>query len=213
VQNPGVVEIPDERPEVITGPVIEIPEEHLDTAAGDAGQLLGADPAVLTVALGKPHAYSPIRLFPERRLETVLLDHRETKDGSSVWHYVMPELRKPLKKYLRNVRVELVFDTGGRGEPFLWIVPVSDRSPYYAALSRALSYGKEFVATHKFRFEFVDVKRVDVHVHDLEPDDPEPVLPSRPLSLLLPEALKAERIIRAPGHPVFHQLTSGRLLK
>ena len=79
--------------------------------------------------------------------------------------------------------------------------------------SRALSRGHEFVAAHKFRYEFIDVKRVDVHVHDLEPDDPEPVLPSRPLSLLLPEALKAERIISAPGHPVYHQLTSGRLLK
>jgi hypothetical protein len=77
-----------------------------------------------------------------------------------------------------------------------------------------MAKGMDYVKAHCFRFARVNLKARDCEVYerDVGPDDPEPVLPSRPVGRLLPEALKADRLIRSPSHPVYHSLMAGRKL-
>jgi hypothetical protein len=208
--NPGAVEIADEPPEVSAGPVVEIPAENIDPDGAVSGEPLERDPAVMTVELGRPGPHSWVALFPDRVLRTVMLAHKPQRDGSPTYLWVAPDLRRELKRDLKQVRVYLVFDAGDDGECFLWITPESDFSPYHSAVSQVLAKGDAYVRTRLFRFIYDPAKRkVEVRVRDRTADDPEPVLPSRPLGQLLPEALKAERLITGTNHPVYRALTAG----
>jgi hypothetical protein len=212
VANPGTVEIPEAtiQPQQAS-PVLEIPESDLDPDANESGEPLEQDPALMTVALDRPGPHSWIQLFPDKILRTVLLGYKAEKNASPVWHYVIPELQKGLQKELKQVRALLVFDASGPGEPFLWVVPESDFSPYFNAIQNCLAKGEAFVKTHLFRFAKAELRKrnCDVRVRARTPDDPEPVLPSRPISKLLPEALKQDRLITSASHPVYVSLMSG----
>jgi hypothetical protein len=213
VANPGAVEVPDTPIQTGDVPITEIPEVNLDPDAGEGGRLVSQDPALMTVAINKPTPHIWVRFFPERTLRTVLLGYKPSVDSSPDWHYVVPELQAGLK--MSQVNVYLVADiTGGSAVPFLWIVPATEFSPYFNAVQRLLAKGVGYVRSHAFRFAKVNLKArdCDVYERDIGPDDPEPVLPSRPVGKLLPEALKTDRLIRSPSHPVYHSLTAGRKL-
>jgi hypothetical protein len=212
VTKPGAVEIPDEQP-AKAGAVVEIPEEMLDPSGDVCGQSLDRDPATMTAPLGRPSPHSWNELFPELVLNTVLLPIRQQRDGAPIYHWVTPSLRGPVSRRLRQVQVHLLFDTGGEGDAFLWIVPVSEFSPYYAAVSLAIGKGAKFLRENLIQFEYrQDQKKVAVSVRPRGIDDPAAVLPSRPISKLLPEALKADRLITAPSHPVYAALVAGSRL-
>jgi hypothetical protein len=209
VANPGAVEITDEPPR--TTPPVEIPSENLTPSAGFSGQRLEANPATMMAEVSRPGPQSWIALLPDRTLRTVMLAHKPQRNGSPNYLWVAPDLRGQLQKYLKQVCVHLVFDTGGQGEPFLWIVPETAFSPYFAAVSDVLSRGPEFVRKHLFQFVLeAGARRVEIGQREWQDDDPEMVLPSRPVGQLLPEALKAERLILTTDHPVYRALTMGR---
>jgi hypothetical protein len=213
MNTPGVVEITETPIEPKAGPVLEIPEASLD--AGEGGDPLDQDPALMSVAIDRPGPHSWVQIFPDKVLRTVLLAYKPDSNGSPEFHYIVPELQKGLQKELKQVRIHLLFDTNGPGVPFLWIVPETNFSPYYNALMLILSKGEAYLRDHLFRFAKAELKAktCDVRVRGRGPDDPQPILPSRPISKLLPEALKQERIITSASHPVYVSLMSGGRLK
>jgi hypothetical protein len=213
VANPGAAEIPDDTLEVTPGPAVEIPEATLDPDGAICGERLDRDPAVMTVELGRPGPQSWVALFPDRVLRTVMLAHKPQRDGSPVYLWVAPHLQRDLKRHLKQVQVFLVFDTGGEGDCFLWVVPESSFSPYYSAASSVLARGNDFVRAKLFCFPYDQArKKVDTQVRNSADDDPPVVLPSRSVGKLLWEALKPERRIENTDHPVYQALTAGRRL-
>jgi hypothetical protein len=212
VANPGSVEIADERP-VMTDTVVEIPAETLDPPEGVCGQSLSRDANTMVVPLGKPSSHSWVELFADRVLTAVMLPVKQQRDGSPVYYWVAPSLRGLLKRRLRQVQVHLVYDCCGEGDCFLWLIPASEFSPYYAAMSLALAKGDEYLRKNLFQFEYrSDLKKVEVTVRARGIDDPAALLPSRPLTRLLPEALKAERLITSTSHPMYVAMTQGARL-
>jgi hypothetical protein len=212
VANPGTLEVPEQvAPAAKT--VAEIPEASFDPARNAGGKRLDADTATMTPPLDRvrPHGWNQV--FPERTLKTVLLPWREQRDDAPTYHYVIPELQGPLKRWLREVRVYLMFDTCGEGQAFLWIVLASANSPYFVAMNQVEAKGPKFLRENLFQFEFrQDSRRVAVSFRPRDPDDPGAVLPSRPVGKLLPEALGPERIITDPAHPVYVKVTAGSRL-
>jgi hypothetical protein len=214
VNNPGVAEIPEA--EVQAGPVqiTEIPSVVLDPDSAESGQPLEQNPALMTVPLGKPSPHGWVRAYPDRFLRTVLLAYKPHRDSSPEYHYVIPELQRPLQKELKQVRVYLLSEAAPPGEFFLWIISETEFSPYHNGMMRVLAKGPEFVRSHKFLFGKAELKQrcCPLSFKGLGPDDPDPTPPSRPIPQLLPEALKQERIITSTSHPVYVSLTSGKVL-
>jgi len=193
--------------------VTEIGERILE-GEDDGGTAVPVDPAILTVTISRPTEFSWVRLFPARKLSVPLLPYKTTRDSVPDPHYVIPELEAPVRSYLKQFEVHLVWDAGGAGTAFLWLVPRSPLSPYYNALNRALALGDKFVASHLFSFGKADLKTKTclLKQRSPKPNDPTEVLPSRHLSLLLPEALGADRIISSTSHPVYMALTAGSVV-
>jgi hypothetical protein len=210
LETPGVVEIPETKPNPGPVPVLEIPTARLDVDADEAGNPLPVDPALLVAKIDRPSPHGWIRLFVDHVLETTLLSYQPIRNRTGEYLYVIPELQAPLREHMRQVRVTLVFDLAAN-EPFLWITPESDLSPYHNALMRIFSQPPEFIATHKFLIGKCDPKgkKCKLKSNPLGPNDPEPILPSRPLGKLLAEALGAERIINSTGHPTYQALMTG----
>jgi hypothetical protein len=215
LDRPGIIEIPPSEINQQPAPVLEIPAANLDPDQGDDGEPLVIDPALITVSIDRPGPHSWVQLFPERMLRTVLLAYKPAKDASPEFHYVIPELQRPLQRDLKQVQVHLLFDASGAGECFLWIVPESELSPYHNAVAMVRAKGDAYLHDHLFRFAKAELKKrnCDVRVRPRSPDDPVAVVPSRPLSQLLPEALKAERIVNSTAHPVYAALTAGGRLR
>jgi hypothetical protein len=210
VKNPGTLEIPDEPPRVGSGIVTEIPEESLDGAADATGKSLDRDPAIMTVELSRPGPFSWIRLFPELTHHTVMLPFRAKRDDVPDYHWVTPELRSAFKGRLKNVDVYMCFDVLPPGEPFLWIVPQSERSPYAVAIARALARGDQCIRNNVFQFVYSEEDGRKVHLGErpYEPDDAAVLLPSRPVKVLLPEAL-GSKIIRTTDHAIYRAVARG----
>jgi hypothetical protein len=214
VQHPGVVEIVETsiQPGRIT--VTEIPETSLDPHLGIGGTPLEQDPDLMTVSLDRPGPHCWHELFPDKVLRTVLLAFKPNRNSSPDYHFLIPELQGPLKKHLKQVRVYLVFDASEQGGSFLWLMPETNFSPYYNTLASIWAKGDTFIRKHLFRFGTAErmAKRCDVEFRPRTPDDPGAILPSRPLSKLLPEALGPDHLITSTSHPVYVNLTSGRKL-
>jgi hypothetical protein len=214
-ENPGVIEIPPAQitPQTIT--VVEIPMATLDPGGSASGQSLENDPAIMTVAIDRPGPHAWVQLFPDRTLRTVLLAHKQERNGSPDYYYVVPALQGMVRKDLKEVLALLVFDANNAGEAFLWLVSGSEWSPYHNAIQRVLAKGEVFLRNHLFRFLSPEKRaRVcPVQVRERTPDDPAPLLPSRPVSQLLPEALGPGRLITSTSHQVYVQLTAGGALK
>jgi hypothetical protein len=208
--NPGVVEIPERKIDPAAVHVTEIGARVLEDA-DDGGTPVGMDPALIVVPLGRPTEFSWVRLYPARMLSTPLLPYKASPGDPPNYHFIQPELEAPLRQYLRQVNVHLVWDASGPGECFLWLVPQSTYSPYYITLQRALALGPEFVATHLFNFGKANLRAKSCPLKQREPhpNDPIVLLPSRPLSQLLPEALGPDRWITSTSHPVYVALTAG----
>jgi hypothetical protein len=215
VDNPGSVEIPET---VLTpgaaGPVVEIPSASLDPEDGGGGEPLAVDPAVLSVELSRPGPQSWVQFHPDRIFRTVLLGLKPSANESLVYHYIVSELQKHVREHLKQVQVLLCSDLGGSGEAFLWLVLESPFSPYYNALMQILAKGDAFLAKHAFQIGKADLKKKGCSIlfREIDQDDPEVVLPSRPIGQLLPEALKQDRLITSKSHPVFVNLMRGRRL-
>jgi hypothetical protein len=218
VNNPGVVEIPESKPDPKAAvPPVEIPERILGDVAG-AGTRLTADPAVLSVKLDRPGPHTFVRLFTQCMWRGVLLAHQPVKDRSPDYYYILDEMQQDprVQDSLRQVRVLLCADMGVAAEAFLWLVPESQFSPYWKAVELVLSQGDDYIDRHKFRFGKADLKSKSpcpVWVEPLGPTDPQPVMPSRPVSKLLPEALTQERMILSATHPVYAAITTGQMLR
>jgi hypothetical protein len=212
ISNPGVAEIPEA--EMAAGPVrvTSIPAVDLDPDAGDAGEPLAVDPALLTVEIDRPGPHTWLRLSPKRTLRTVLLAHKATRDSSPTYYYVIPALQQPLVGDLKQVNAMLVYDGAAGGGAFFWIVPETPMSPYFVAIQSALAKGPDFIAQHEFRFEYRKQRggrgTVAVRVRTVPAGSPAPVLPTRSTSVLLAEALR-DHIISDVSHPVYRSLTAG----
>jgi hypothetical protein len=195
--------------------VLEIPAASLDPCHDADGEPLVLDPALMTVTIDRPGPHSWIQMFPGLVLSTVLLPYKPRKDASPDYHYVISELQPSLLRELKQVQVHLVFDASGAGESFLWILPQTEFSPYYNAVARVLANGDTYLRDHLFRFAKAELRKrnCDVRVRDRLPDDLVANLPTRPISRLLPEALKPERIINSTNHPVYVALTAGGRLQ
>src|SRR5262249_48886369 len=150
VNNPGSLEVPEIRPVTAPTPVLEILPRDLTPDPGEAGMPLPVDPALMTVTLSRPGPQTWLRLYPERPLRTVLRASKRTRDSSPEYHYVAPALEGMVKKHLRVVNVHLVAEVAGDGEPFLWIVPESDFSPYHNGMAKVLALGTAFIRQHLF---------------------------------------------------------------
>jgi hypothetical protein len=216
VENPGGAEVkPKARKN--TKLLDEIPTSS--TRAGRRGRPLQVSPAVVNVRLDRPGEFSRL-LFTRDDVEYFdLLAFQAGRDAPAEYYYVEESLQPAVRQHLRTMCVHLVADLNGRGDYFLFMVPLSDRSPYYCAVQQILSYDDEFLKAHVFSVgkayrEKGDSgpMRCDVFVDDVGPDDPLPVKPSRPIAKLLAGALGSERIIQDPSHEVYHTLTSRRRL-
>jgi hypothetical protein len=216
VDNPGTVEIPEQT--IRTGPpdILEVPAASIDPPADEHGEPLPQNPALLTAAIERPGPQTWVRVYPEpeHRLQTVLLAYKKKRNDSPDFHFVVPELQGMVRKHLRQVNVYLVADVAGEGEAFLWIILDSPFSPYHSGMARVLATGNDFINSHVFTFAPVEGKRgvCDIEHRLIKPTDVEPVLPSRPIGVLLYEALKADRRITDTSHPVYVSLTAGRKL-
>jgi hypothetical protein len=211
VANPGVADIPEATIMAGPAPVLEIPSASLAPGAGEAGEPLTLDPALLTAAIDRPGPHTWVRLAPERTLRTVLLAHKP-RDASADYYFVIPELQPALRDGLKQVQVHLLYDITPPGTPFLWIVPETEMSPYHTAMQTVLAKGAEFIRAHEFRFAYKrDTRRgtCEVRVRAVRPDAPLPTLPSRPVSQLLAEAMRQERIVASTDHPLYQALTAG----
>jgi hypothetical protein len=208
--NPGVVEIPERKIDPASVHVSEIGERVLEDA-DDGGTPVMLDPALIVVPIGRPTQFSWLQLYPDRMLSTPLLPYKPTQDSSPDYHFVAPELEAPLREYLKQVNVHLVWDASGGGSCFLWLILQSTFSPYYLTMQRALALGPEFVATHLFNFGKANlrVKSCPLKQREPRPSDPTVVLPSRPVSQLLPEALGPDHWITSTSHPVYAAVTAG----
>jgi hypothetical protein len=210
VANPGVAEIPEEEIQTDTPPLLEIPEETEGPGTDESGGPVEQDPALITVSIDRPAPHAWHRLYPDRVWKGVLLAYKPKKTRPPEWYYVAPGLRKPVQKDLRPVKVYLVADVSNGGELFLWILPQSDMSPYYNAVQKIFAKGDQYVLSHVFRFPTADLEKGCHPRQDpVGPDTPVPVLPSRPITSLLPEALKLERQILTTAHPIYQSLTAG----
>jgi hypothetical protein len=211
VDNPGTIQIVEREICTPPVPVLSIPPATLSPELGDNGQPLELDPAVMGAALDRPGPHTWVQVFPDRILRTVLLAYRPRRNGPPDFHYLLPSLQRGLEKDLKQVRVYLLWDASGAGEPFLWIVPESEFSPYHTAMMRVLAKGDAYLKNYLVRFAGLDEgkRTCDIRYRLREPDDPLPILPSRPIEVLLPEALKQERLITSPSHPVYITLTKG----
>jgi hypothetical protein len=218
VDNPGSVEPPDdeirERPDGGEEVVTEVPERTLDNE--DPGTPLTVPPELMTVRLSKPTPHIFLQLYPDRVLKTALLAYHPTRDSSPEYYHVAEKLEGAVKRHMKNVLVLLVADMNASGEPFLWVVPRSDLSPYYNAISAVLARGDAALKDYVFRFDRPDLKgrakTCPVHLRLRTEEDPKPILPSRRIGVLLFEALGSDRVIRTTDHPVYHSLTSGGTL-
>jgi hypothetical protein len=217
-ENPGSAKI-SEIPEREIGPgrdhVTEIKPRELDPGVAESGQVLFIPPAIMTVSLGRPNPDGFVQLHPERSLHTALVAYKSRKDASAEFYYVVPGLEGPLQKNLLRVNVHLVSSLDDDCGVFLWIVLASEFSPYHNSVQRILAQGEGWTKHNKVRFmQVVKKERRCLLLSDpIGPDDPKPVLPSRPVSVLLPEALREEeRIIADTSHPVYRALTRGRAL-
>jgi hypothetical protein len=212
ISNPGVAEIPEA--EMAVGPVrvTEIPAVNLDPEAGDAGEPLAIDPALLTVEIDRPGPHTWLRLAPERTLRTALLAYKATRDASATYYYVIPGLQQPLIGTIKQINALLVYDGAAGGGAFLWVIPESAQSPYFTAVQSVLAKGPDFIAQHEFRFEYRKQRggrgTVAVRVRTVPTGAPAPVLPTRSTSVLLAEALR-DHIICGVDHPVYRSLTAG----
>jgi hypothetical protein len=212
IDNPGVAEIPERQLNPGGLQVTEIPQRMLEDA-DDGGVPVPIDPALLVVPISRPTEFSWLRLHPERTLMTPLLAYKTTPDASPEYHYVVPELETMVRQYLKQVAVHLIWDAGGAGSAYLWILPANSYSPYFATMQRALAMGAQFVASHYFNIGKANVKQKSCPLkHRLpRPDDPTVLLPSRPVSQLLAEAL-GDRIIASTAHPIYQSLAAGSAL-
>ena len=213
IANPGAFEIPDSG--ITKGVVkpLEIPEV-LGGSQGNVGQLLDVDPALLGTKLGRPSPHLWVRLYRDRILRTELLAFKPRRDGSADHYYVAPELQKALARHLKPVLVLLVGELGEEGDTFLWIVSATTFSPYYNAAQRILALSDKCLNEWKFLIPTAVIGKRDCDVRQdlIAPDDPDVVLPSRSVGLLLYEALSPQRVISDTGHPVYRSLMSGRKL-
>jgi hypothetical protein len=216
VENPGSVEpsveeIP-EAPMLDEDIVPKIAECTLEN--DDPGTEVPRPPESMSVKLGRPSPHLFVQFYPDRTLNTALLDFRRTRDSSAEYYFVPDaKLRSAVKKYLKNVKVLLVADMVAGSEPFLWIVARSEMSPYYNTVSRILGQGDKALKDWVYRIGTPDVKnraRICPLRHRLRtPEDPTPILPSREIGVLLYEALGNERVIKAADHPVYEALIAG----
>jgi hypothetical protein len=215
VTHPGAEPIVEERLEPGKGDVREIVEERLEP--GDAGTPVEMDPALITVETDKPGPHSWIQVFSALKLTTILLAYRPQRNRSADFYFIAKELRESVKKDLRNVLVLLVADVNGDGTLFLWLIPETPYSPYYNSVMQILALGKATLDAEVFRFEKIEagsrVRQCPMRHRLRTPDDPTPILPSRPIGRLLYEALKlAGRVIEDTAHPVYVSLASGSKL-
>jgi hypothetical protein len=212
VANPGGDSIPEE-PLTTGGADIEIPSESISPAAEPRGRRIDNDPATMVVALSKPTPNSWIQLFPDHVFDTVMYAYQPQRNQSPTYYYIEKSLRSVLRQNrFKNVRVHLVYDTNGEGEAFLWLLPLSDRSPYLAAVTEALSHGPKYVADNLFNFDYTfGQSKVHLSAEPRKPTDPVAVLPARPLGRLLREAM-GDRYVATTGHPMWPVFTMGRRL-
>jgi hypothetical protein len=211
IDGPPLPPIPERELEPGNVRVTEIGERVLE-GEDDGGTAVPVDSALLTVSIMRPTEFSWVKLFPKRKMTVPLLPYKSANESIPDHHYVIPELEAPVRTYLKQFDVYLVWDAGGAGTAYLWLVPRSPHSPYYNAVQRALALGDEFVETHLFNFGKANLKTktCPLKQRDPKPSDPTEVLPSRPLSLLLPEALGPDKIISSTGHPVYVAIAAGR---
>jgi hypothetical protein len=214
VENPGAAEVPEQvlTPEAAAGG--EVPAASLDDLPGEQDSPLGSDPALMTARLSRPSPHTLVRLHPDRVLRTVLLAYKESNDASPEYYFVTEGLQRALRGELKQVRVHLVSEVSASGQPFLWVIPESNFSPYHAALEQIYARGETFVRAHVFRFERPDLKqRAYVpRYRALTPDDHLHPVPSRPVGKLLYEAMLPHNVIDKVSHPIYVALTSARRL-
>jgi hypothetical protein len=211
IDGPSLPEIPERELNPAGGRVTEIGNRVLEDA-DDGGVPVAIDPAILTVTIQRPTEFSWVKLFPDRMLSTPLLAYKATSDSAPDYYYVVPELEGPVRSYLKQVNVHVVWDAGGAGTAYLWLIPQSTFSPYYNTMQRALALGPQFIESHLFNFGKANLKAkiCPLKQRDPRPSDPTEVLPSRPVSQLLPEALGADRIITSTDHPIYLAIAAGR---
>jgi hypothetical protein len=218
VEAPGAVEPPAEeireRPELGEDLAPEIGERTLEN--DDPGERITLPPELITVKISRPTPHIFLQFYPDRVLRTALLAYRPSRDSSPEFYFVAEELEKAVSKHLKNVMVLLVSDMDAQGESFLWIVPRSEMSPYYGAISLILGQGEVALKEYVFRVGTPDLKTrtktCSVHRRRRTQDDPAPILPTRKLGVLLYEALGNDRVIKDKDHPVFQTLTAGSAL-
>jgi hypothetical protein len=214
VEHPGSKGIPDEAPEVSDKPNVGIPAESLDAGAEVLGEDLDRDPSTMSVGLDRPGPDSWVHMAIDRMLPVLMFPYKRKRTDAPTYYYIdRGQLRDKVQRRLQLVNVHLLFDVGGEGDAFLWVVPTSEFSPYNAAVNRALSRGKQYVAEHLFNFEYVqNTRKVNLRVRLPLDDDAAVVLPTRETGILLEEALGPERYIRDANHSMYRILTAGSRL-
>jgi hypothetical protein len=215
VANPGAAEVPDAPIQAGDIPVMEVPAADTDPDAGEDGEVLEADPALITTPIEQPSPDIEVLVYPELSLRAQLLKYGADKNDRAEWYFVHRELAPALAHRLRFVRVYLLAELSYLPRCFLWPVLESTRSPYHNCMTtKVLARGDEFVRQHKFLFEAAQKgeKASKVRAILRSPDDPVPTLPTRSIGKLLYEALLPERVINSTAHPVYQKLTAGRAL-
>jgi hypothetical protein len=213
--NPGAAEVPETPIDVGAASVQEVPAADTDPDAGEDGEVLEADPALITTPIEQPSPDIEVLVYPERYLRAQLLKYGADKNDRAEWYFVHRELAPTLAHRLRFVRVYLLAELSYVPRCFLWPVLESTRSPYHNCMTtKVLARGGEFVRQHKFLFETAQKgeKASKVRAIPRSPDDPVPTLPTRSIGKLLYEALLPDRVINSTAHPVFKKLTAGRAL-
>jgi hypothetical protein len=214
VAQPGSAAVPERKIETAAPAVRSVPPRQLGEGGGDEGTFLTPDPATMTVTIDRPNPHSWVRFNTAHVLDTALLAYRERRDGAAEYYFVVSELEPAVLGSLKQVKVALVFDTAAQGDCFLWIVPATPFSPYFCAMAFILAQGGEALGAGEYLVQ-APVKRsqgckVKHRLND--PDSPLTVWPSRPLGVLLYEALSPDHVIADPSHPIYRRLTTGRTL-
>jgi hypothetical protein len=212
ISNPGTVKIEERGVTTDEVPITTIPERHDDPSEAHIGHELQIDAKLLTCSLDKPNPQIWFVWHHKRTLRTMLVQYKPTSKNSAEWYYIIPSLEQHVRSALKPVNVHLLHNIAEGGEPFLWVVHISEFSPYHNAMAKIASKGDAHIESNVFCLELPRGARMCSIRDDLRsPEDANITIPPRPVADLLAEALgSTDRIIKDASHPIFVSLTRGR---
>jgi hypothetical protein len=201
----GNLEIPEA--EIITprvGGLLDIPEADLDLGDEEDIGEVGGKPTI-----GNPSKRVWFVLNPINWSTAWLLQHKEKEDDVEVkWHFVAPDLQKPIKEDLTLVRV-IPYISVRTKICRLWVKPVTLGNSWYESLQdKIFRQQAEFFEQYEIRVKSYRAESTYL-VSKRSRTLRDVIWPTKKTNTLLAEALGPDRMIVDESHDLYRDLVDG----